>query len=271
MERIFTEQELEIINQLEQPFRLRGIIADDGNPLAVENLKTVLTPFANNPNIPVTFDGLLTVLNRVGDKLHYTSKIAKQLASSRLTAAEMDELQDFLRRKPVVKLDGSNDGFHNAVLLVEWLRRYNYPINFDFLSKAMEGFTYSPSTDPKQLLRWVENTTRPERYGRHQDDDPNRKPGQLFSEEPNSRLYVNGRKNHALDPEYQKKPAPPTLDASEASWKRMADAKLGTGGTHSGNAALQEAYDTALATTSSYRQVFEAVSKVSKRLQLIRG
>src|SRR6267378_2215623 len=134
MERIFTEQELAIIDQLEQQFRLRGIIADNGNPLAVENLKTVLTPFSNNPNAPVTFDGLLTVLNRVGNKLHYTSKIAKQLASSQLTSAEMNELQDFLRRKPLVKLDGSYDGHHNAVLLVEWLRRYNYPIHFDSLS-----------------------------------------------------------------------------------------------------------------------------------------
>ncbi len=272
MERIFTQEELEIINQAEQLLKLRGVITEEGNPSALHNLKLLITPFDKNPSSPVTVDGLISVANRLADKFHYTSKAAKQLALSRLTADEMAELQDFLRRKPLVKLDGSYDGHHNAVLLVEWLRRYNYPIHFDALSKAMEGFAYSQSQDPKQLLRWLESTTGPKHYGKHSaDDDPNRKPGQLFSEEQTSRLYVNGRKNHSLDPEVQRKPATPVLDASESSWKQMADSKLGTGGSHSGNAALQEAYDNALVTTSSYRQVFEAVSKVAKRLQVVRG
>jgi hypothetical protein len=273
MERIFTQEELEIINQAEQLLKLRGVITEEGNPSALHNLKLLITPFDKNPSSPVTVDGLISVANRLADKLHYTSKAAKQLASSQLTAAEMDNVQDFLHRKPLVRLDGTTEGgFHNAVLLVEWLRRYRFAIDFNGLQKAMEGFAYSQSTDPKQLLRWLESTTGSKHYGKHSaDDDPNRKPGQLFSEEQTSRLYVNGRKNHSLDPEFQKKPAAPTLDASESSWKQMADAKLGSGGSHSGNAALQEAYDNALVTTSSYRQVFEAVSKVAKRLQVVRG
>jgi hypothetical protein len=273
MERIYTQEELEIITQAEHQLNIRGVITEEGNPSSLHNLQLLITPFDKNPSIPVTVDGILSVANQLADKLEYKSKTAKQLALSQLTTAEWDELQDFLRRKPLVKLDGSNDGFHNSVLLVEWLRRYNYPINFPTLQKAMDGFAYCRSTDPKQLLRWLETTSTSPRGRWSQDDEPGRKPGQFFkpSEEERSSVYsTSGRKNHAHDSANQQTPATPVLDATEAAWKRMADAALVSGPQHhSARDERREAYDAAMG--GSYRRVYEAVSKVVARQQQVRS
>jgi hypothetical protein len=270
MAREFTEQDFQILDQAQAAIRLRGIDIENTEE-GKKNGALIIKSFQDNSNVPVTLDGVISVVNQLADKLIFKSKIAKQLASSQLTAEEMDNLQDFMRRKPVVKLDGSEDGFHNAVLLVEWLRRYKFPINFDSLSKALEGFAYSQSTDPKQLLRWLEPARTSPRGRWSQDDDPTRKPGQLFTEERSSVWTASGRKNHAKDPENQPKPVVPVPDSSEAQWKKMADEKLGMGRTHSQKAELQEVYDNALATTTSYRKVYEAVSRVVKRYQTVRS
>jgi hypothetical protein len=274
MARIFTQEELEIINQAEQLLKLRGVITEDGNPSAVHNLKLLVTPFDKNPSSPVTVDGLISVANQLADKLYYISKPAKQLTLSRLTSEEMDVLREFLARKPLAKLDGSNDGYHNAVLLVEWLRRYNYPINFEFLSKAMDGFTYSQSTDPNQLLRWLETPRTTPRGRWSQDDDPNRKPGQLFTEpvKTDGPRYRGGRLDHSTDTRYQQKPAAPVLDQTEQAWKKLADQALQNGPQHhSAKEARQEAYDVALGNGASYRKVYEAVKKVINQQETVKG
>lgn len=270
-----TEQINQVIGQAQAAIRLRGIHIDD-NGEGNKNATEIMKPFENS-NAPVTLDGILSAVNQAvkADRLLYTSKIAKQfnLLLVQMTADEVTELQDFLRRKPLVKLDGGNDGFHNAVLLVEWLRRYKFPINFEYLSKAMDGFTYSTSTDPKQLLRWLETSTPTfqTRQDRHVDDNPQRKPGQLFDEPVKSDgpRYVNGRLNHATDTRNQPKPALKPLDATEREWKRMADDVLGRARTHSQKIELQEAYDNALG--GSYRKVYEAVSRAAKRYETVRG
>jgi hypothetical protein len=273
MVRELTKEELQILKQVQAALRLRGIQIDDteeGN----KNATSIMKPFEDS-NAPVTLDGILSVVNQLAkaDRLLYTSKIAKQfnLLLVQMTADEATNLQDFLSRKPLEKL-GTEGGFHNAVLLVEWLRRYKFPINFEYLSKALEGFTYSTSMDPKQLLRWLD-TGMPifqTRQDRHQDDEPTRRPGELFTEpkKTDGPRYVNGRLNHATDTRNQPKPVKP-LDETERRWKQMADDEMGKARTHSQKAELQEAYDNALG--SSYRKVYEAVAKVAKRHQVVRG
>ena len=85
----------------------------------------------------------------------------------------------------------------------------------------------------------------------------------LFSDRDKSREFVNGRKNHALDPEFQQKPAAPTLDSSEEAWQKTALAVINSGRTHSQKAERQEVFDQELIKTSSYRLACKAVQRLA--------
>jgi hypothetical protein len=264
--RTFTEQDHAVFGQVETVLVTRGIILKEGQPHAEHNGMAILTWFDKNPNVPISIDAMLSVVNQLVNELRHSSTLAKEfnILLATMTRDEFLNLQDFLRRYSLIQIDGSQEGFKNATLLIPWIRRYGYPVDVPSLAYAMEGFLRN--TDPRQQLNFVvKKQPRAQRFAH--EDDPDREPGQLLDKPATSREYVAGRKNHALDPDFMPKPIVPVLDAAEAQWKRMAEEKMTSGKTHSQKANLKEAFEHAWATTGSYRKVYEAVNAIVKRHQ----
>jgi hypothetical protein len=269
--REFTQQEQDAIISAESALHLRGIHVYGDLPQVNENGQIIAAQLEKYP-APVTYDTVLAAANQLVDKLHYQSKEAKEfnVLLATMTADEVSELQSFFDRRPLTGL-GVKEGFLNAILLVEWCRRMGVAVDFSGLSAAMEAWRpgLSNFAAPRQL-HWIEPTEKPflEREyvnGRKNWAAVKEEPPKV---DPNAPKYRNGRLDHSTDPRYKQKPATPSLDATEESWKNMAQSKLRSGRNHSQNQELQEAYDAALATGRSWRYVFDQVAAVKRQHQV---
>lgn len=275
MARIFTEEENAVVNQMEAPFRQRGIVMD-GTPQGLQNGKAIGAPFHANPGLAVTYDAILAETNKLveQDKLHYVNKEAEQFNKLLITLGPEDvtTLQNFLSKKPLMPLDGSREGFVNFIKLAEWAKQRG-GINGANLEAAMRAMTPG-LRDGVSPLHWKAPTEVPfeERQfvaGRrnHAADKQ-----ETQKQEPQIEYSKSGKLNHASDKRYQQeqKPATPKLDASEQTWRNMAEQMLGSGSVHSRNSELQETFDAAVQEGRSWRSVYDSVAKVKKRQEALR-
>jgi|SRR5579859_224044 len=270
MARNFTEQEQEILNQVLASLLMRGISLDIQTDNGLQNARAIMKPFHQDPNTPVTHDAVLASANQLVSKLHYISPLAAEFNKLlvALTPDEVTNLQEFLRKYSLVGIDGSNAGFKNATLLLNWLKRgdgrNSFAVTIPNLVWGMEGF--NRSKDPKNQLAWTEKPqTEKKIYGRHTaEDNPDRQRGELFSDKDTSREFINGRRNHAFGQE-QQTPATPALDSSEEAFKQSALVAINNGRTHAQKDERQEVFDQELVKTGSYRLAYKAVQQVVKK------
>jgi hypothetical protein len=271
--RQFSEQDIQVLNDVQAALIVRGIRMKTGEPHADENANMIVDWFDKNQGVPITYDQVLAVANLLVSKLHYVSPLAAEFNTLliKLDPEEATTLQEFLRRYSLVQIDGSNAGFKNATLLLNWLKRGDgrnpFAVTISNLAAGMEGF--NRSTDPKNQLVWTEKPqTEKKTYGRHSADDvPDRQPGELFSDKDTSREFINGRRNHAFSGEEQK-PVASALDSSEEAWERMGLAVINSGRTHGQKTERQEKFDAELAKTGSYRLACKAVQAVAKEHEM---
>src|SRR5258706_15546103 len=134
-----SQQENEVLQHAYTVLTLRGISAEEDADGAY-NGELILKPFIND-TVPLTFDGIISVVNQLVTHLRYTSKEAKEFNQllATMTADEGLELQNFFDRRPLTGL-GSREGFLNAILLVEWCRKMRVAVDFNGLSAAVEAW-----------------------------------------------------------------------------------------------------------------------------------
>jgi hypothetical protein len=217
MSRVYTQQELNAFLQAEPELRQRGLEVDDQR-IGNSNATQISEYFDNNPSIFVTVPAILAAVGVLKDQLSWKSpdQIGYEELHAGLSSQEQAVFKEF-------RYGRLKDTYANAFRLLKFLKDRRMPVSERNLQIAAgqlgRGLEYDNPT-----------TSRESRYGRYS--------GQKFNvKDEDDRTYVNGRKNHAADPDHapQHKPA-----ASNGYWQAKAESVRVN--THSQTAAIQRMF-----------------------------
>jgi hypothetical protein len=213
---------------------------------------------------PVTLEAATKHLR---DQLTWVSANAREY--NRVMSELTPENQELVGRwfKSTRLVSDGEQGRENTLLLIGWLRRNNYLINWQGLNAAMEAWIptgqQSPLVSSKQTLHWkeVQAGPRTEYNGmRNHALDPVEE-----KKDPNAGLYDSrGRKNWAeverIEREKKAKENPaPVTDA----WEKLCRGMLNHG-THGQKNAAKEVFDRGIAAGKQFREIYSEMDALKR-------
>lgn len=104
-------------------------------------------------------------------------------------------------------------------------------------------------------LKFVPGKAHEGGYGKHS--------GATFVDDKANPEFINGRRNHAYVPPGSKPDGARALDTTEQAWKELAGKLLGSGSTHSENARIQTAFNSAVSSATGWRNIYESTKQVT--------